>query len=293
MTYKGDIIEESLADPTTLKTVHIINTRVEPITPEHETPWLKQWTLHTIEVPEADAGPLAERLSRAIEHSHGGHWYIDFKNDEIHYIIFPDKVFKVDRSKPDEYKPVVVYGLSLSIPRHQLDFSPEIKYWERPESAADNSSDMRTIHRTIVSALVFSKDGKLLMGMKDPKDGGVYADCWHIPGGGVDEGETQEQALRREMLEEVGIDIENCRVTLADDKGSGETEKTLKDTGEKVLCKMQFNVYRVDVDQNADDIATKLSDDLVKLEWVDPSKLSEYKLTPPSVTLFERLGYLI
>ena len=34
---------------------------------------------------------------------------------------------------------------------------------------------MRTIHRTIVSALIFSKDGKLLMGMKDPKDGGVYA----------------------------------------------------------------------------------------------------------------------
>jgi 8-oxo-dGTP pyrophosphatase MutT (NUDIX family) len=71
---------------------------------------------------------------------------------------------------------------------------------------------MRTIHRTIVSALIFSKDGKLLMGMKDPKNGGVYADCWHIPGGGVDEGETKEQALRREMLEEVGIDIANCTV---------------------------------------------------------------------------------
>lgn len=87
---------------------------------------------------------------------------------------------------------------------------------------------MKTIHRDIASALIFSKDSKLLMGMKDPKSGGVYADCWHIPGGGVDEGETQEQALRREMLEEVGIDIANSKVMLVDDQGSGETEKILQ-----------------------------------------------------------------
>jgi hypothetical protein len=42
---------------------------------------------------------------------------------------------------------------------------------------------MREIERTIVSALIFSQDGKLLMGKKDPAKGGVYPDCWHIPGG--------------------------------------------------------------------------------------------------------------
>ena len=46
---------------------------------------------------------------------------------------------------------------------------------------------MREIERTIVSGLVFSKDGKLLMGLKDPAKGGVYPDVWHIPGGGIDE----------------------------------------------------------------------------------------------------------
>lgn len=151
---------------------------------------------------------------------------------------------------------------------------------------------MRTVHRDIVSALIFSKDGKLLMGMKDPEGGGVYANCWHIPGGGVDEGETLQEALRREMLEEVGIDTASSKVTLADDQGSGETEKTLKDTGEKVMCHMKFYVYRVDIDKNADEIETKLSDDLVKLEWVDLERLGDYKLTPPSVTLFRRLGYI-
>jgi 8-oxo-dGTP pyrophosphatase MutT (NUDIX family) len=151
---------------------------------------------------------------------------------------------------------------------------------------------MRTIHRTIVSALIFSKDGKLLMGMKDPKHGGVYSDCWHIPGGGVDEGEMQEQALHRELLEEVGIDTHNCTVALVDDQGTGESEKTLKETGERVICKMQFNVYRVDVDKSAADIETKASDDLVKLEWVSLELLENYKLTPPSIALFKRLGYI-
>lgn len=151
---------------------------------------------------------------------------------------------------------------------------------------------MRTINREIVSALIFSSDGKLLMGMKDPKSGGVYVDCWHIPGGGVDDGETQLNALRREMLEEVGIDINDCKVTLADDKGTGETEKTLKDTGERVMCKMRFNVYRVDASKAANDIKLKPSDDLVKLEWIDLKQLGNYKLTPPSITLFERLRLL-
>ena len=130
MSYKGDIIEESLADRTTLENVNIIATRVEVVTPDHKTPWLKQWTLHTIEVSEDEAATVAEKLSHAIETKHNS-WYIDFKDDTTHFVIFPGKVFKVDRSNPEEYKPVVSYGANLGIPRHQLDFSPEIAYWER------------------------------------------------------------------------------------------------------------------------------------------------------------------
>ena len=151
---------------------------------------------------------------------------------------------------------------------------------------------MRTIHREIVSALIFSKDGKLLMGMKDPKSGGVYADCWHIPGGGVDENETHIEALHRELLEEVGVDTSSCNVTLVDNQGRGETEKTLKDTGERVLCKMKFNVYRVDLDKNAAQVKTNPSDDLAILEWVELGQVHRYKLTPPSLALFTRLGYI-
>lgn len=150
---------------------------------------------------------------------------------------------------------------------------------------------MKSINRQIASALLVSSDNRLFMGMKDPKKGGVYSDCWHIPGGGTEEGEDLESALKREIFEEVGIDISHFKIKLIDDKGKGESIKQLKN-GETVMCYMQFNVFRVDIPKKSDEIIVKLTDDLVKYVWVDIDKLSNYKLTPPSTILFKRIGWL-
>ena len=124
----GVIIEESLINKDVLKELHIVSTQVEQVTPEHKTPWLKQWTIHTIDVPQDEAAAVAEKLSRSLD---GNYWYADFMDDKTHYVIFPNKVFKVDRSQPDQYEAVVAHGLSLNIPDYQLDFSPAIEQWER------------------------------------------------------------------------------------------------------------------------------------------------------------------
>ena len=152
---------------------------------------------------------------------------------------------------------------------------------------------MRTLKRDTVAALIFSRDGKLFQGMKGPKEGGVYADCWHTPGGGINDGENKVSALKREVFEETGIDISGYPIELVDDKEHGASEKTLKDTGEKVLCEMTFNVYKVVInDKDAKDIRVNVGDDLVKYKWADLSELKNLKLTPPSIELFKKLGYL-
>ena len=95
--YRGVIIEESLVNKDVLKKVKIISTKVEKVTDEHQTPWLSQWTLDTIEISDNQADSLADKLSKALDPKHG--WYIDYRNDKYHYIIFKNKVFKLDRSK--------------------------------------------------------------------------------------------------------------------------------------------------------------------------------------------------
>lgn len=116
--YKGDIIEESLSDKSVLKDVNIISTRVEKVTDEHQTPWLSQWTLDTIEVNDSEAANLAEKLSKTLDPEHG--WYIDYRNDKYHFVIFKNKVFKIDRSKKSDYDEMVKYGLSVGTPDYQL-----------------------------------------------------------------------------------------------------------------------------------------------------------------------------
>ena len=111
MNYKGVMIEESLKDTSVLKNVDIISTKVEKVVKSHKTPWLTQWTLHTVEIPEEKAQEIANAISKALESEHN--WYADFKNKQFHYIVFKGKVFKVDRSKSDEYEEVKKYGISL------------------------------------------------------------------------------------------------------------------------------------------------------------------------------------
>ncbi|MFO0703589.1 MAG: NUDIX hydrolase [Patescibacteria group bacterium] len=146
---------------------------------------------------------------------------------------------------------------------------------------------MKTINREIVSAIIISSDRKILMGQKDPKKGGVYADCWHIPGGGVDEGEDKITALKRELKEEVGIDVSTYQTDLIDTEGFGESVKNIN--GEDFLCKMKFNVYKIKIPKSSHEINIYTSDDLIVLKWIEIEKLSGYKITPPSSALFQRV----
>ncbi|ROP48703.1 MULTISPECIES: (deoxy)nucleoside triphosphate pyrophosphohydrolase [unclassified Rathayibacter] len=66
-----------------------------------------------------------------------------------------------------------------------------------------------------VVAAVIESDGRILACRRRPeKDAGGK---WEFPGGKVEAGETHEQALAREIREELGVDIEVGELLTVDD----------------------------------------------------------------------------
>lgn len=128
--FKGIIIEESLSNPSLLKEVTVTATDIEPVTEQHQTPWVKQWTMHTVEIPADQVSDVAEKISHTLDKDHN--WYADFKTDTEHFVIYTDKVFHItDRSDKNQYDQATAYGISIGIPDYQVDFSPHYTQWER------------------------------------------------------------------------------------------------------------------------------------------------------------------
>ena len=65
--FKGVIIEESLENKDVLKNIRIISTEVEKVTDRHKTPWISQWTLHSVEIPDNEAADVAREISKALD----------------------------------------------------------------------------------------------------------------------------------------------------------------------------------------------------------------------------------
>ena len=57
----------------------------------------------------------------------------------------------------------------------------------------------------VVNAIIKSRDGSRFLAIK--RKDGIHAGKWAFPGGVVEKGETAEDALKREVKEETGLDI--------------------------------------------------------------------------------------
>ncbi len=57
---------------------------------------------------------------------------------------------------------------------------------------------------TAVALAMLHRQGRWLMQLRDDIPGIVAPGCWGLFGGHLDPGETPEQAVRRELLEEIG-----------------------------------------------------------------------------------------
>ncbi len=103
MKYSGCIIKESLKDKTVLDEFKIIDTNTDSCIVEIDADQIEQ---------------IVPRLQKAMVDDNG--WYADLKNYDYHYIIYNDRIFKVDRDFGEQYEEAKEYGLKRGISECQL-----------------------------------------------------------------------------------------------------------------------------------------------------------------------------
>ena len=132
--------------------------------------------------------------------------------------------------------------------------------------------------RLIVSAVI-EKNHDLLFGRKK-SDVGPYPNTWHLIGGGVDDGESLNDAIKREIKEETGITVKINRSL-----GFDEDYESNKH-GE--ITHYVFLVFLAEYVSGE----IKADDDIEKLEWIPREKIVDIELNKPTVKLFKKMGYL-
>jgi nucleoside triphosphatase len=133
--------------------------------------------------------------------------------------------------------------------------------------------------RIVVVAIIENKD-KILIGKK-AKGVGPYPDLWQIPGGGANiETESLEEAIKREIREEAGIEVFNIKPVSFDE------DYTKNKQNEMVhYIFLQFHAF------TKEDKITP-GDDIEHLEWIKKSELNKYQYCPPLGKLFKKLNLI-
>ena len=119
-------------------------------------------------------------------------------------------------------------------------------------------------------------DGKLLL-VKKSADDPHHPNEWEVPGGRMEFGEKLDDHIKREVKEEVGIDIipgEPFAMWTWIMEKKGENGESLKQQVVAVGSYCQAVNYNIDSSNRVED------DYLSDTEWVPLNKVFDYKLIP-------------
>jgi 8-oxo-dGTP diphosphatase len=114
-----------------------------------------------------------------------------------------------------------------------------------------------------VVAGVLYHNGKILLAKR--AKGLKLEGKWEFPGGKIEAGETPEQALSREMKEELLIDIKNINYLT-------ESVHTYE------YGKIKLLAYKADCMQIPEQLLVHS-----QIDWVEPNKLLNYDLAPADI----------
>jgi|TARA_B000000532_G_scaffold205654_1_gene173372 8-oxo-dGTP diphosphatase len=129
--------------------------------------------------------------------------------------------------------------------------------------------------KLVVACALINEQGRVLIN-KRPK-GKDYAGYWEFPGGKVEENETPEEAIIRELKEEINIDVSAaCLAPLS------FTEKNYEKYYVVVLlyvCRKWEGFMKPMENQ--------------ELAWIFPKDIADYKVLPADKSFFATLRDLI
>lgn len=123
------------------------------------------------------------------------------------------------------------------------------------------------MERKQVTAAVIFKEGRVLVAQRGPKD--KLANKWEFPGGKVEDNETPEVCLKREIKEELGLDIKV----------------------EKYLCASFFDYDHISIELMAFACEAVHGEprnkEHQKLLWVVPTELKNLDMAPADLPIVD------
>lgn len=130
----------------------------------------------------------------------------------------------------------------------------------------------------IANKALIERDGKVLIIREAPTNPDVDADnvgLWEVPGGRMEFGELPEDALKREVREETGLEID-----VLEPVAVAQWQPLIR--GEKVQIVAIY--YRCRYQSGE----VRLSNEHDQAEWIAPADYTKYHFIPNVVPVFEK-----
>jgi 8-oxo-dGTP diphosphatase len=120
-----------------------------------------------------------------------------------------------------------------------------------------------------VAAGILIKEGKVLIARR--KQGQSHAGLWEFPGGKIEDNETPQECLERELEEELGLRVQSGRIIAESEDHS--------DHGSFIILAIEAEIVGGDITLTVHDA----------VRWVRLEALSTFSLAPADRELLEKI----